>query len=231
MRLLWQQIPSAMITELFCKHTDGVVLDLEHGCFNPETVYGCVQVAKLMERIVLIRFPEIDSGRMRMCLDAGADGIILSTVECSAESDAFLTTCKYEYKRGQGLVRENLWGDLNLKMRRNSRDENVLLIPQIETRLGVENIDDIVRDEFAYYMVGPYDLSASYGHVGDFEDYHFVDAMQTLREKLGNKLGYHIVKDVESQYEELKNCEFLALGMDTLFLIEGAKMMRSICSQ
>ena len=44
MKLAWQQIPSPTISELLCKSLDGVVLDTEHGCFNNETLYNCIQV-------------------------------------------------------------------------------------------------------------------------------------------------------------------------------------------
>jgi hypothetical protein len=48
--MLWQQIPSTLITEMLCRTTskngwqlDGVVLDLEHAEWNPETVASCIQ--------------------------------------------------------------------------------------------------------------------------------------------------------------------------------------------
>ena len=42
MILSWQQIPSATISEIMCKGFDGVVLDTEHGSFNPETINNTV---------------------------------------------------------------------------------------------------------------------------------------------------------------------------------------------
>ena len=66
MKLAWQQIPSTVITEIFCNGKfDGVVLDTEHGCFNDEDVYrGCCHLPDVDDFLgyhgfkrVLIEYP------------------------------------------------------------------------------------------------------------------------------------------------------------------------------
>lgn len=220
MKLLWQQIPSPLITEIFCSSSfDGVVLDLEHGHFNDETLYSCIQVGTLLNKTVLARFSHLDKQAIRMVLDAGISGIILSTVETLNEAKEFQDYCTYPYKknsgkRGQGLVRENLWGAKPMSSRKP------LIIPQIETVNGVCNIESISKLNFDYYLVGPYDLSASIGSVGDFESEGFKNAIETLRKTVGSKMGFHIPSNLEIQYDKYKQYKFLALGMDTTFLIE-----------
>ena len=95
-----------------------------------------------------------------------------------------------------------------------------LLIPQIETIKGVDNIEEISQIDFDYYMVGPYDLSASVGSVGDFKSKDFRNAIETLKNSLGSKLGFHLPSKLDEQYENYKDYEFLALGMDSTFLVE-----------
>lgn len=240
MKLLWQQIPSPVITEIFCSSSfDGVVLDLEHGHFNNETLYSCIQVGSLLDKIVLARVSHLDKQVIRMCLDAGISGMILSTVETLEQAKEFQDYCTYPYrkrkevfkqdnkgvirkslltetggKRGQGLVRENLWGLKTLNLRRP------LIIPQIETLTGVQNIESISKLNFDYYLVGPYDLSASMGSVGDFESENFKNAIETLKKTVGSKIGFHIPSNLETQYDKHKEYKFLALGMDTTFLTE-----------
>lgn len=44
MKALWQQIPSVEITRIYCNtNFDAVVLDLEHGVFNNETLFSLIQ--------------------------------------------------------------------------------------------------------------------------------------------------------------------------------------------
>ena len=241
MNLLWQQIPSPIITDIFCNsNLDGVVFDLEHGCFNNETLYSCIQICDLKGKKSLIRTSHLDRQVIRMALDANCSGVILSTVENKDQAQEFYDYCTYPYKkkeesfkadnkgvvrknyltktgglRGQGLVRENNWGESPLKFRRP------LLIPQIETVKGVENIEEISQIDFDYYMVGPYDLSASIGSVGDFESEGFKNAIEVLKKSIGSKLGFHIPSNLNEEYGKYKDYEFLALGMDSTLLVEG----------
>lgn len=240
MKLFWQQIPSPVITEIFCSQSfDGVVLDLEHGHFNNETLYSCIQVGTLCNKAVLARVSHLDKQVIRMCLDAGISGIILSTVETREQAHEFYDYCTYPYRtrqeefksdskgvvrksfltetggtRGQGLVRENMWGLKPLNFRKP------LIIPQIETVKGVENIKYISSLKFDYYLVGPYDLSASLGKVGDFSSPEFQGCLKTLKDFTGDKLGFHIPSNLREQLPEYKDYKFLALGMDTTFLTE-----------
>ena len=82
MKLLWQQIPSTIISELYCNSDfDGVVIDTEHSPFNNETLFSCIQVVKLSNKKCFVRLAHLDKIVTKMCLDAGVDGLIFSTVE------------------------------------------------------------------------------------------------------------------------------------------------------
>jgi 2-dehydro-3-deoxyglucarate aldolase len=182
-----------------------------------------------------------------MTLDAGISGIILSTVETLEQAKEFYDYCIYPNKnikevfksdakgvvrkrlfsetggkRGQGLVRENLWGNKPLEFRKP------IIIPQIETIAGVKNIEAISKLDFDYYLVGPYDLSASIGSVGDFESKEFLECLDKLEEVVGDKMGFHIPSKVEDLYKNYKNYKFIAMGMDTTFLSERIQKIENI---
>lgn len=220
MRLLWQQIPSTIITEIFCNTTfSGVVFDLEHGCFNNETLYNCIQICTLKNKTCFIRVTYLDKTVIRMSLDAGCSGVIFSTVENYKQAEELYNFCFYPPNgiRGQGLVRENKWGQESFNERKP------IIVAQIENKQGVENIDSISQVQFDYFMVGPYDLSVSLGCIGDFNSSLYKNAILTLQAKIKNKLGYHIVKDIDKQIKQYNDSPFLALSMDTLFLIDGIR--------
>tara|TARA_R110000744_G_scaffold196535_9_gene315801 strand:+ start:1521 stop:1820 length:300 start_codon:yes stop_codon:yes gene_type:complete len=82
MNLVLQTIPSPLISEVLAdSHLDGVVLDTEHGHFNNETLMSCIQIITILKKQCFIRFTDLNKQLVRMCLDAGADGIIFSTIE------------------------------------------------------------------------------------------------------------------------------------------------------
>jgi 2-keto-3-deoxy-L-rhamnonate aldolase RhmA len=134
-------------------------------------------------------------------------------------------------RRGYGLARHNFWGE--------SKPSYPIIIAQIETAIAVDTFfgwgkgdgDDYSRilGELNYLLIGPYDLSSSLGCAGNFDSEYFKQYMNNIKKNVPSRiLGYHIVKDIEKQYFDLKDCGFLAFGLDTLMLIDGIKSMQSI---
>ena len=181
MRLAWQQIPSPLISEILCRGMDGVVIDTEHGCYNNETLYACIQIITASGKKCFVRLTEINQTLIRICLDAGVTGLIFSTVETATQAQEIHELCsfpKYGGRRGLGLVRENEWGYAKLV--------NVppIIIAQIETKKGVQNLEKIHRKGFDYYMIGPYDLSASLGKPAKFESKEYARALEKINNNI-----------------------------------------------
>lgn len=224
LRFLWQQIPSTTVSEILCRsEMNGVVLDLEHGIFNDETAFQCIRIIKSLAKKCMVRVPK-DYAHPHYWLDAGVDGIIFSTVDSYDQAKLLFEKCLFapDGTRGLGLVRQNFWG--KNKLIENRRP---MLIAQIENSIGAENIFDIVKLDFDYFMIGPYDLSLSLGSPGNFDNDLYKKTLSSIKDAVKDKLGYHIVKDIEGQISELSDCEFLAFGLDSLMLINGVEIIES----
>lgn len=220
MILSWQQIPSPLVSEIMCHGYDGVVLDLEHGCYNMETLYSCIQVIKCSEKKCLVRLAEVSKTMIRYCLDAGADGLIFSTIESGDQCEKIIEYCYYapRGKRGLGLVRQNMWGEKDLIQ------PDPIIIPQIETSTAVDNLETIVKFNFDYYLIGPYDLSLSINIPGKFDNPDFLcyinKAMSMIPKE---KLAVHIPNNIEVELQKYENCGLKCLGMDTVGILEYNK--------
>lgn len=236
-RLFWQQIPNTIITEVLCKccdskdfSFDGVVLDTEHAPFSDETTYNCIQVANLLNKQCFVRVTDLNKKFVRMILDAGASGIIFSTIETfdqALEATKYCLYPSYGGIRGQGLVRENEWG------RKKLGSNKPILVGQIETIKGVDNCHDF-KDLFDYFLIGPYDLSASLGKVGDFKCKEYEDAIFKINSKIPKeKMGYHIVNNIEKQYinNNYKEYPFLAFSTDVLMIMSSGENISKIVMQ
>ena len=225
MILSWQQIPSTVVSDILCKnHADGVVIDTEHGSFNPETLYACIQVVTLNNKKCFVRLTEINKIAIRQCLDAGCDGLIFSTIESLKEANEVKKYCLYPKHgglRGLGLVRENTWGLKDLV------SEPPTLVAQIETVSGVRNIRPIWESEiFDFCMIGPYDLSASIGKAGDFNSKEFKESIESVKKIVPLKrMAVHIPTNVKNEKKKYEGYGIMALGMDTMFLISGNKLI------
>lgn len=220
MNLTLQTIPSTIISEILAQsHLDGVVLDTEHGCFNNETLYSCIQVIKLSNKKCFVRVTDFNKQLIRMSLDADVDGIIFSTYEEEFGGYELISYCNYPIlgSRGCGLVRENKWGKEKLCQKKP------ILIAQIETKKAVENINSISKIPFDYFLIGPYDLSSSLGIPGDFNNQRFKFYKSLIDDSIPlDKLGLFL-----PTFDNIKNIDYstrpalLIWGMDTNFITDG----------
>ena len=220
MNLTLQTIPSTMISEILAQSAlDGVVLDTEHGCFNNETLYSCIQVITLLNKKCFVRVTDYNKQLIRMCLDANVDGIIFSTYEEEFGGYELISYCNYptKGKRGCGLVRENKWGKEPLCQK------SPILIAQIETAQAIEHIKTISKIPFDYFLIGPYDLSSSLGIPGKFDDSRFKYYKSLIYETIPlEKLGLFL-----PTFDNMKSIDYttrpklIIWGMDTNFLTDG----------
>jgi 2-dehydro-3-deoxyglucarate aldolase len=223
MNLTLQTIPSPLLSELLASsYLDGVVLDTEHGHFNNETLYNCIQVITLHNKKCLVRFTDLNKQLVRMCLDAGVDGVIFSTVEDCKSSAKILEYCHYPShggRRGCGLVRENKWGEKPLG------NNKPLVIAQIETKKAVDNIENITKHKFDAFIIGPYDLSASLGCTADWSNELYLEYINKIYNIIPiHKLGLFL--PTQRDIENFRNTDeihptILILGMDTDFIKQG----------
>lgn len=218
MKLLWQQIPSTEVTKIYCNsNCDGIVLDTEHGVFNNETLFSLIQLINASGKKSFVRITEPTKTFCRLLLDSGISGLIFSTLDSLNDVRDIREWCKFppEGKRGQGLVSENDWGDKPLQ------ENNAILIAQIENRLGIEKLPFIISSEvFDYYLLGPYDLTADLGCVGDWKNENYILNITKFNELIPqDKRGVHLVSNIEEEYKtKFKGYGFVALGMDTTII-------------
>ena len=228
MKLLWQQIPSSEITTIYCNtNFDGIVLDDEHGCFNEETLFTLIQIINANNKQSFVRFAELDKSKVRKVLDAGASGLIFSTIDNISYSESILNWCLYppKGKRGQGLVAENKWGDKPELL----QTRNPILIAQIENKIGIEMLP-LIKNQFDYFMLGPYDLTADLGCVANWENLEYQKLIHIFNNIIRNKKrAVHIVSNIKDEYEnKFKDYGLIALGMDTTLINKTIKELEKL---
>ena len=73
---------------------------------------------------------------------------------------------------------------------------------------------------FDYYLLGPYDLTADLGCVGEWNDKNYILNITKFNESIPTeKRGVHLVSNIEEEYKtKFKDYGFIALGMDTTII-------------
>lgn len=158
------------------------------------------------------------------CLTAAQNGVIIPLVNNAESAKKAVAAAKYppEGVRGFAFVRANGWGKAFDAYAKEANEETTVIV-MIESKEAVENIDAILEVEGVDgVLIGPYDLSGSYGVVGQTDH----PSVKTAKSKvLAACLKHH--KAAGSAYcasHRGKPCgalsegyTFLALGMDTVF--------------
>ena len=221
----WMQIPSADIAEILSgDYFDRVVLDLEHGSFDLSELPNIFRAIELNEKVPFVRMKNAECSDLAQILDFGAQGIIIPKVESQNELEHIIKSTKYPPygERGVGFSRSNLFGKNFKKM----TNDNIspIIIPMIETRNGVDNLDSILKvKDIDLIFLGPYDLSASYGITGKFSSNKFqklINKIFRITKKNKKKVGIHQVSPNQNEMKEKikKGFKFIAYSVDSLLL-------------
>ncbi|CAN5444467.1 aldolase/citrate lyase family protein [soil metagenome] len=149
---------------------DFVLLDLEHSVFGMETTADLIRQARAVGLCTIVRVPEIQKHWISRILDAGADGLMIPYVETVEEARRIIDFAKYPPMGRRGLGTQightdYLAGESDSLIETKNRE--TIIVCQIETPLGVKNIDEITSVAGVdYVIIGPNDLALTMGLAG-----------------------------------------------------------------
>ncbi len=163
---------------------DFVIIDGEHGPFESETVLELVRAAELHGLTPFARVKEISRSAILKALETGAQGLIIPCVETVDEVRRIVEYGKYipVGNRGCFFGRTAQFGYAPYAQGMNTYfshiNEQVMIIPQCETKGALEHIEEIVRiDGVDGIFIGPYDLSIAIGKPEQWQDPVFLAAI------------------------------------------------------
>lgn len=162
---------------------DWLFVDGEHGPLGVGDLKNIIQTVG-NQSAVLVRVPAIDEIPIKAALDLGADGIIVPQVSTVDQAQQVVQYSRYPPLgcRGVGLGRAHGYGaSFNEYMQ--TANQRVCVVIQAEHIDAVNNIKEIVQvDGIDSVLVGPYDLSASMGRMGEVDHPEVVEAIEHVAE-------------------------------------------------
>ena len=149
---------------------DFIWTDMEHSCFDLETVADNIRAALAADITPLVRVPELQSHFISRVLDSGAMGVIVPQIEEKEEAEAMIQYSKYHPQGRRRTVSRIVHGDYapvnRIEFDRKSNEE-IMSIALVESGKGVENIEKITSVKgLDAVIVGVGDLSLSLGLSG-----------------------------------------------------------------
>jgi len=182
-----------------------VLCDMEHSGWNLETVRR-MTAATPPDVVPLVRVPATEYHFIARALDMGAMGIMVPLVETPEQAEKIVASAKYppDGRRGAAFSMPHDGyepGSLHDKIAQSNRE--ALLIAQIETRAGLEQVDAIAAvDGIDVLWIGQTDLTCSLGIPGQFDHPEFhaaVDKVVEACQRHGKTAGYMPLKIDEAK--------------------------------
>ncbi len=208
---------------------DWLFVDGEHGPLDTGDVLSILQAVD-GRAACLVRVPAIDEVAIKKVLDLGADGVIVPQVNTPEQAADVVRFARYapQGSRGVGLARAHGYG-LNFADYVATANDRVSVVVQAEHISAVDNIERIVQVAgIDAVLLGPYDLSASMGKMGQVDDPEVLAAIDRVTracQSAGIPLGYFGVTAKAVQPYLERGYSLIVAGVDTLLLGVAAKRL------
>ena len=225
---LWMGLGNAVTTDI-CAGAgfDWLVIDGEHGPNDLTTLLAQLQtVAAYPNSHPVVRVPHDNAALLKQVLDIGATNVLVPMVDTAEQAAAIVRACRYPQDDGQGGIRgmagtrASRWGRYpNYGKEANAQ---VCVLVQAETREALKNLDAIAATPGVDgVFIGPADLSASMGHMGNPTHPEvqaaIVDAIARIR-KAGKAPGILMGDETLARQYLSLGAVFVAVGVDSMIL-------------
>jgi len=227
---LWTGLRNTQIAEMI-SHTSGLdwfVIDMEHGSNEINDVLLQLQASQHGDAEPVVRVPWNEIVTVKRVLDLGAQSIIFPWVNTAEEARQAVAATRYpgaacgDGVRGvMSLARMNNYGLRNPAYYKEAAGQ-ICTIVQIETLEAAANIEEIAAvDGVDALFIGPSDLSASMGHIGNA---NHPDVRAKIAEcferigKTGKASGFLTANHDDCKWALSLGCNFVAIGSDMQIL-------------
>jgi len=204
---------------------DWLCVDMEHSVTDYAEAQQLIMAIQSKGIKAFVRVGENNTRIIKRVLDAGADGIIVPSVNSKAEAIKAVEAVNYPPfgKRGVGLSRAQSYG-FGFEQYRDNKAKEIKLIVQIEHINAIRELESIIEvPGVDGTFIGPYDLSGSIGKPGQYNDDDVKKALhdyETIASKYDKYIGYHVIQpDAQLVKDKIADgYNFIAFSLDTLFL-------------
>jgi 4-hydroxy-2-oxoheptanedioate aldolase len=149
---------------------DWLLIDCEHAPNDLRSMMAQLKVIEASDSKPVVRVPIGETWMIKQFLDAGAQSLLIPMVESKAQAEQLVRAVTYPPSgiRGVGssLARASRFSAIPDYL--TTADAEICLLVQVENRAGLAELDGILSLEGVDgVFIGPSDLAADMGHLGD----------------------------------------------------------------
>ena len=228
---LWSSLASPIAAEIVAgAGFDWIVIDGEHGPNDIPTLLPQLQAMRGGTAEAVFRVPWNDFVVLKRALDVGARSLLIPFVQNAEEARRAVAATRYPPLGVRGVSvtpRANDYGRVQ-NYHRNAHLDTCVLV-QLETRAALKEIEAIAAiDGVDGMFIGPSDLAADFGHLGNPKHAEVQAALEDAARRIraaGKSAGMLTgnLDDVEGLFALGYN--FIAVGSDVGLLARTAEQV------
>ncbi|KRB78877.1 4-hydroxy-2-oxo-heptane-1,7-dioate aldolase [Sphingomonas sp. Root710] len=226
---LWSTLSTAFAVDVVAgAGFDWLLLDTEHSPADVLTVLPQLQaLSGFADVSAVVRPAANDPILIKRYLDIGAQTLLIPYVQSAEEAEAAVAASRYPPSGIRGvsaLTRATQFG--RIKNYSKNAQEQICLLVQVETRTALDNLEAIAAvDGVDGVFVGPGDLAASLGHIGELDHPEVVEAVESAITRIvacGKPAGILTGNPVFAKRCQYLGARFVAVGVDAGLLARAA---------
>lgn len=229
---LWQALANGYTAEI-CAGAgyDWLLFDGEHSPNTLQTLLHQLQAVAPYPVEPIARVPVGDPAIIKQYLDIGFRTLLVPMMESAEQAQATVAATRFPPRgiRGVASATSRASGFGANASYLATAHEAVTLIVQIESWAGLDSLDEIAAVEGVDALfIGPADLAASLGHLGDPGHEAVQAAISNGLERIaqaGKPAGIFALSGEDARARIAEGVAFISLGTDIGLLVCGARSL------
>jgi 4-hydroxy-2-oxoheptanedioate aldolase len=231
---LWQALANPYTAEI-CAGAgyDWLLFDGEHAPNTLQTLLAQLQAVAPYEVEPIARVPVGDPAIIKQYLDIGFRTLLVPMVESAEQARRLVAATRFPPRGTRGVAsatsRASGFGSNAAYL--SHAHETITLIVQIESRVGLDATAEIAAvDGVDALFIGPADLAASLGHLGDPRNPEVQSAIADAFAHIAQAekpSGIFALSAEDARARIADGAAFVSLGTDIGLLSNGARVLHS----
>ncbi|MGW0432150.1 HpcH/HpaI aldolase family protein [Micromonospora sp. NPDC003197] len=229
---LWLNLSDPTAVEIAASSGfDWVLVDNEHAPRALDVTARCLNILDAYGTAAIVRAGGHERETIGQLLDIGAQTLLVPMVDTADQARQVAAACEFPPRGTRGVssqTRAGSWGR-DPGFLTQARD-HIRLIVQIESARAVDNVDEILAVEgIDAAFVGPADLAASMGHLGNVGHPDVRAAVRRVTEAAkahGIPLGTLTRNPDDARDYLAQGYAFVGVGTDTALLARALHALR-----
>ncbi|HYE39713.1 MAG TPA: 4-hydroxy-2-oxoheptanedioate aldolase [Ramlibacter sp.] len=229
---LWVALASGYSAELCATcGFDWLLIDGEHAPNDLRSMLAALQSVAPYPTHPVVRIPKGDDALIKQVLDIGATTLMVPMVESAEQARQLVRAMRYPPQGvrgvGSGIARSARWSQYHNYLQ--EANDRVCLLVQVETREALQQAGEIAAvDGVDGVFIGPADLAASFGHLGQPAHPEVKQAIEVGIRAIaaaGKAPGILCADEALARRYIEVGARFVAVGVDTSLLVKSASAL------